>query len=87
MDIKDTIKPKLRRHAEIQINSALKTSIGAILKDESIFQSCITCHFFEEITEKCKIAGSRPPARVIVYGCPKYVERSTGKDLDDEIPF
>ena len=56
-----------------------------------IFQTCVTCSHFEatELTtldeygnttrEICKLAGLRPPAKVIADGCKKYD--------DGEIPF
>jgi hypothetical protein len=37
---------------------------------------CLTCIEFQP-DESCKLAGSRPPAEVIVYGCSKW----------DDIPF
>ena len=40
--------------------------------------SCIYCTNFDEENELCRLANQRPPARVIVQGCPKF---------DLEIPF
>ncbi len=41
-------------------------------------RSCCNCDLFNISTEVCKIAGSRPPALVIVLGCDSWIE---------EIPF
>jgi hypothetical protein len=35
---------------------------------------CIDCLHFIEGQELCTVANSRPPARVIVSGCPKFLE-------------
>jgi len=40
--------------------------------------SCIYCTNFDEENELCRLANQRPPARVVVQGCPKF---------DLEIPF
>lgn len=38
-------------------------------------KSCLTCIHFVESSEGCELAaGSRPPARTIAYGCPKFSE-------------
>lgn len=37
--------------------------------------SCLSCVYFNPISEGCQKAdGQRPPARVIVMACNKYVE-------------
>lgn len=41
-------------------------------------KTCLNCLHFDEPSEKCKLCNLRPPARVIVSGCPKH---------EDEIPF
>jgi len=35
--------------------------------------TCMSCEHFDEASEVCKLAGQRPPARVIAYGCPEYL--------------
>ena len=35
-------------------------------------KSCINCEHFEEHSELCKLAGSRPPARVIALSCSSW---------------
>jgi hypothetical protein len=45
------------------------------------FQTCISCTNFEKENEVCKLAGTRPPAKVIADGCTSYT------DNDDWIPF
>lgn len=42
-------------------------------------RTCVNCHHFDEQLEICKLAGARPPARVIAFGCERF-------DPDD-IPF
>lgn len=38
-------------------------------------QTCINCEHFDEPSEVCRLAGQRPPARVIAHGCPCHVAR------------
>lgn len=40
-----------------------------------IKDSCVSCEHFDEPAELCKLAGIRPPARVIATGCKKYMEK------------
>ena len=42
------------------------------------FANCLNCLNFDEKKEICNLCNQRPPARVIAYGCPQWV---------DEIPF
>lgn len=54
----------------------LKVAIVASL--EGATKSCLTCDHFNEPGEICRLYQARPPARIIAFGCPSYV---------DEIPF
>lgn len=43
--------------------------------NEACLRSCMSCEFFTERTEGCELAqGARPPARIIAYGCERWVE-------------
>jgi len=44
----------------------------------SATRCCLTCDHFKEANEMCALYMKRPPARVIAFGCPAYV---------NEIPF
>lgn len=46
---------------------------------------CTTCFDWEPVIEQCTVAKMRPPAPVIVSGCPKW--RSLLIDFPDDIPF
>ncbi len=35
--------------------------------------SCINCENFDKKGEICILAGSKPPARVIMFGCPAWL--------------
>ena len=41
-------------------------------------KTCLTCDHFDEKAEQCGLYKARPPARVIAFGCPSYV---------NEVPF
>lgn len=41
-------------------------------------RTCLTCDHFKEKSETCQLYMKRPPARVIAFGCPAYI---------NEIPF
>lgn len=41
---------------------------------ERTTRTCLNCTHFYETTEICELAGSRPPAKVIAFGCPKFEE-------------
>lgn len=43
------------------------------LIDREIWPTCINCDNFNEEEEKCKLYDQRPPARVIVKGCPQWI--------------
>ncbi len=57
--------------------------------------TCLNCKYFNEKAELCKKVMTRPPARVIAFGCPTFAlitfpdavvkEREPGED--DDIPF
>lgn len=55
----------------------LEMKVHEHLVSRGAVSCCLTCGYFDEETEVCKEAGQRPPARVIVFGCPKW----------DDIPF
>lgn len=50
----------------------LEEIVGAILP------TCANCGNYDHNREVCKLAGQRPPAVVIVRGCPSW---------EDDIPF
>ena len=55
---------------------ALAKSVGQVVNDGR--RTCVHCAYFNG-DETCQLAGQRPPAQVIAFGCPSFVE--------DEIPF
>jgi len=81
------IKPKLRDADQRSISYTLAKAIKeAFTSNEFPFQNCITCTHFSEKgypanangpaseAETCRLYKMRPPARVIAYGCPSYVD-------------
>ena len=49
-------------------------------------RNCVTCKQFDQAGETCKLAGIRPPAKIIAYGCEQWQEIDPF-GMDDEIPF
>lgn len=83
--------PKLRDATKLDMLSAVRYAVEKELEQtksglESLaaqrhpFKTCLNCDNFNEITEQCKLWNSRPPARVIVFGCDSH-------DDKDQIPF
>lgn len=60
-----------RSELQKEIDNRLVERIATTLLDAR--RNCLTCEFFDLVTEKCSQAGARPPARVIVLGCELYV--------------
>lgn len=71
-----TIKPRMRREALIELQSALSKAFNF----DFPFQSCLSCVSFRESDELCLLVNLRPPAKVIVYGCDQYMDNR-------EVPF
>lgn len=58
---------------EAETKEALANFIIEAYHRNKMFHSCVTCRHFEN--EGCALAdGARPPATVIVEGCPAYEE-------------
>lgn len=71
--------PQLRDGADYEIRDKMALELAKLM-EKGLLKTCITCIYFTEASENCRIYSSRPPARVIAYGCKSYAQ-------DDEIPF
>ena len=72
-------KPKLRNDIDFGMKHLILKAADGI-DGLGLQQACISCRNFDEPTELCRLAGARPPARVIALSCERY-------DDIDEIPF
>lgn len=78
--------------------------IQEVMGEDDVWKTCVNCKQFNEDKELCLVCNppSRPPARVIAFGCPAFEEADvqsgpivtpkvsvprTINDLDDDIPF
>lgn len=52
----------------------LLEKLADVVMAERFRPTCLNCENFNEPAELCRLAGQRPPARVIVTGCPKFSE-------------
>lgn len=68
------VKPTLRPDTEIDLVSAIKLAVIREIENQRFhpYRNCLTCMAFNEKDEICKTYARRPPARVIVFGCPSY---------------
>lgn len=68
-------KGRVVPHKLIETVRALVTdAVDEIVKAELPLQrSCLDCAHFDEPSERCKVADARPPARVIAFGCERFV--------------
>lgn len=57
-----------------EIKRAVKYAVDSTLDEYDIRSCCINCEHFNEMSEFCKLTvpASRPPARVIAFGCPAF---------------
>jgi len=55
--------------------SELEAALRQLLDQASIARTCLDCEHFTEGPDTCGLVHppARPPARIIVLGCPKYV--------------
>lgn len=56
------------------IREATDEAVHDVLFTSGYLQTCLNCTKFEEEKEVCTLAGARPPARVIAFGCEAFVE-------------
>lgn len=63
-------KPTLRDETRIDIYAYIEGVKRIIIDPKQFpFRNCLNCQNFSEVTEVCKLANQRPPARIICYGC------------------
>lgn len=80
MTDKNQFKPRLRINAAYDLQAAFNNLLHNLIEQTPpIYKSCLNCDHFTEATEQCDVYKTRPPARVICFGCPKWE--------NDEIPF
>ncbi len=72
--------PTLRHEQFYDLQSLISKAVRDIVKYKDAYQNCLNCEHFIEQTEICKLANARPPARIIVYGCPKHCDK-------EQVPF
>lgn len=77
--------PKLRNSTEVTMYGAVRDAFERLIRNvrHYPFKTCLNCKHFNEQLELCNKFKSRPPARVIAFGCPAH------EDIDDleDIPF
>lgn len=69
----NSFKPTLRDTDRIDIVAYIRGIERIITNTKQFpFRNCLNCQQFAEATELCKRWNSRPPARVIAYGCEEH---------------
>lgn len=75
----DPINDDLTFDTNYHLKRLLECAIALSTKKSGEFtKCCITCDTFNEKEEICTKYNMKPPARVIAFGCPEYV---------NDIPF
>lgn len=76
------IKAKLREGAALELRASIINGAKNMMEStvNHPYQTCLLCDHFQENTEQCKFYKSRPPARVIAFGCESFSDK-------DWIPF
>jgi len=78
----EPINKHLRYQSDYLLKNILRNAISLCnMLPETLVKSCLNCDLFNEETETCKKWNSRPPARVIAFGCGDW------ENVDDTIPF
>lgn len=72
------IQPTLREDRIYEMRNHLADWLKSYHPE--LVRTCLSCSSFNEPSEYCQRYKARPPARVIAYGCPSYIN-------EDEIPF
>jgi hypothetical protein len=69
------MKRKVRKEASVEFHHAIiEASYNAIETATDPFANCLNCLNFNENKEICNLYNQRPPARVIAYGCPQWID-------------
>lgn len=56
------------------MNSEQSNRLHRELITSCIIQTCLNCEYFDEKPERCSLAPTYPlPAKVVVFGCPKWI--------------
>ena len=59
-----------RSHARWLMRSTWQQQMST----EGVLVSCLNCDQFDHKGELCSLAKARPPANVIPFGCPSWIE-------------
>lgn len=73
-------KPILRIDAYYDIQDIIASALRDIATQNHIYQCCLNCINFREGPDVCGLVNQRPPARIITFGCPQWVDK-------DGVPF
>ncbi len=73
-------KPTLRVDAYYDIQAALNEAIIKASMQNPIYKCCLSCEAFHEGRNVCLLVNKTPPARIITFGCEKWLDK-------DKIPF
>lgn len=52
----------------------LNQRIKDMIEAARLYHSCVSCQHFSEEKELCCLFNARPPARVIAFGCERWME-------------
>lgn len=65
---------KYYRMKQTKAREDFATKLANGLDDAGLFRNCLNCANFHYETEICAMYKQRPPARIIVTGCPDHTD-------------
>ena len=55
------------------LTDLFRHALDVAVRNSELNRTCLGCGNFNEAAEVCALASCRPPARIIVAGCPAFV--------------
>ena len=67
---KNPTRPNVAKSKEARREGEMRGQLAQV--NSLAWPCCLSCEHFKEAQEICELYEERPPAKVIVIGCPSY---------------